>query len=120
ALPAVASSNRHFWQTCEPVNRALKRTYGINVSTVRCLGTNKELTNVYLMEFQDGKLPPGAVWVAVDNLPRLSASATKKDIQEWLTWFCSDHPARRAWYRPGFFRATTQALAERLPDIHIR
>src|SRR5689334_793478 len=96
ALPAVASTERHFWQTCEPVNRALKRTYGINVNTVRCLYTGKELINVYLMEFQDGKLPPGAAWVAADKLPRLPAPASAKQIRAWLAWFCSDHPQRRA------------------------
>ena len=85
ALPAVASTDRHFWQTCEPVNRALKRTYGINVSTVRCVHTDKELANIYLMEFQDGKLPPGAAWVMPDTLPRLPAPATAKQIRAWRT-----------------------------------
>ncbi|MEO8610506.1 MAG: hypothetical protein ABI690_21595 [Chloroflexota bacterium] len=120
ALPAIATTARHFWQTCEPVNRALKRTYGLNVSTVRCVSTEKEFTTIYLMEYQDGKLPPGAVWVAPDKLPRLSAPATAKQIRAWLAWFCSDHPQRRTWYRPGFFRMTAQTLPDRLPDIHIR
>ncbi|MBZ0286051.1 MAG: hypothetical protein K8I30_00445 [Anaerolineae bacterium] len=122
ALPAVASSERHFWQTCEPVNRALKRTYGINVTTVRCVHTDKELVNVYLMEYQDDprSVPPGGAWVAPDKLPRLSAPATKTDIQGWLAWFQSDHPQRRDWYRPGFFHRIQETLPERFADIRIR
>jgi hypothetical protein len=120
ALPAVASTERHFWQTCEPVNRSLKRTYSINATTVRCVRTEREARNVYFMEFQDGKLPPGGKWLAPGELPRLSVPATRTDIQAWLKWFCGDHRHRRDWYRPGFFQRTQEALPARLPDIHIR
>jgi hypothetical protein len=122
ALPAVATTDRHFWQTCEPVNRALKRTYGIDATTIRCLSTKEEFINVYLMEYQDGQrsVPPGSAWIAPDKLPRLPAPATKKHILDWLKWFQSDHPQRRDWYRPGFFRMTAQKLPARLTDIRIR
>jgi hypothetical protein len=123
ALPAVASTVTHFWQTCEPVNRAIRKTYGIDATTVRCLSTAytpEKITNFYLMEYQGGALPAGGTWTPLSKLPRLQAPATAKQIREWVTWFRGDHPQRRAWYRPGFFKNVVDELPGRLSSIRIR
>lgn len=122
-IPAVGSSEGHFWQTCEPVNRAVRRTYGIDVTTVCCLRTDYTdnlITNVYFMEYRAGDLPPDAQWVALDQLPRLEQPMTAKNIRGWLDWFESDQPQRQDWYRPGFIKAVGEELPARLPDIRIR
>lgn len=122
-IPVVGSSDGHFWQTCEPVDRSVRRTYGIDATTVCCLRsdyTDNLITNVYLMEYQAGNLPPAAQWVALDKLPRLQTPVTAKNIRGWIAWFEGDHPLRQDWYRPGFFKATAQELPSRLPDIRIR
>jgi len=123
ALPAVGSSEGHFWQTCEPVNRAVRHTYGITATTVRCLRTDytpQQITNVYLMQYQTGNLSSGSAWVRLEELPRLPAPVTAKAIRAWLADFYGDHPGRRDWYRPGFFKAQAEGLAARLPGIRIR
>lgn len=122
-IPAVGSSEGHFWQTCEPVNRSVRRTFGIDATTVCCLRTDYKdnlITNVYLMEYQAGNLPPAAQWVALDKLPRLQTPVTAKNVRGWIKWFEGNHPLRQDWYRPGFIKATAEELTRRLPDIRIR
>jgi hypothetical protein len=122
-IPAVGSSDGHFWQTCEPVNRSVRRTFGIDATTVCCLRSDYTpvlITNVYLMEYQSGNLPPAAQWVALDKLPRLQTPVTAQNIRGWIEWFESDHALRQDWYRPGFIKATGDDLPRRLPNIRIR
>jgi hypothetical protein len=122
-IPAVGSREGHFWQSCEPVNRSVRRTYGIDATTVCCLRSDysdNRITNVYFMEYQGRKIPLAAQWVTLDKLPRLPAPVTAKNIRGWLDWFEGDHPRRQDWYRPGFFKVAAEELPRRLPDIRIR
>src|SRR5262245_4160458 len=104
-LPVVPHDPPHFWQTSEPVNRAIQRDFGLTVSTVRCLKvgfSDGREPSVYLMEYQAGELPPDAQWIPLSNLPVLSGAVSTADIQAWLTTYIGNHPQRKAWYSPGF------------------
>jgi hypothetical protein len=116
-LPGVPHDPPHFWQTCEPVNRAIHGRYGLNVSTVRCLRagfSNGIEASIYLLEYHSGELPPAAVWVAPENLPHALQPISAADVRDWLTWYAGHHPLRPAWYRPGFFADVVSSLPDRL------
>lgn len=113
-LPCIPDNQTHFWQTCEPVNQAVLRHYGLTVTTVRCLRVDYaegQVTNVYLMEYHDGGLPPDSAWVPAGDLPALPAPVSRDDLPTWLGWLRSDHPNRPTWYRPGFQRDTLARFA---------
>ncbi|MEO8397169.1 MAG: hypothetical protein ABI700_29510 [Chloroflexota bacterium] len=105
----------HFWQTCEPVNRAVALQYAIEAITLRCLARRYQpdrVVSVYAQEFLGGRLPNGAHWITRERISTLTSSPFT--IDELLGWFdsiTSNHPLRRAWYRPGWFAHTTADLS---------
>ncbi len=105
----------HFWQSCEPVNRAVAVQYGIEAITLRCLARRYEpdrVVSVYAQEFRGGWLPNGAHWITREQLSTLTLFPfTVDDLLGWFDSITSDHPLRRVWYRPGWFAHTTADLS---------
>ncbi|MCB9457409.1 MAG: hypothetical protein H6671_15600 [Anaerolineaceae bacterium] len=91
-------NNSHFWQSAEPVNRAVRDCFGLDVITLRCLQVANDeaaqmVKSVYLQRYLGGDLPGDMAWFARDDLP----DGLAPGIQGWLATL--DDPAHPAWYR---------------------
>ncbi|MEO1290373.1 MAG: hypothetical protein AAFV93_21685 [Chloroflexota bacterium] len=115
SLPTV-SPERHFWQTCAPVNRAIAEQYNLSVITIRPLMTQfipiddetGEFHVLYLMRYQGGTIPDNACWVMLDDLPELASalSISREDLLKLLP-----DPEQPAWYHYEWLETLYQAVS---------
>lgn len=94
-------NNSHFWQSAEPVNRAVRDCFGLDVITLRCLQVANDeaaqmVKSVYLQRYLGGDQPGDMARFACDDLattdiPTLSAKAPGYNGQQ-TNWFWVRHP----------------------------
>jgi|GEM_PF-3232666 len=115
-LPCVIPE-RHFWQSCEPVNAAILAEYGLDVITIRPLKSDfhklnedeAEIHNVYLMRYLEGDLPDRADWYPLEVLDsRDDDLRTQIQSETVLAWY--DY----AWYDD--FLQTVKSLSDEKPQ----
>ncbi len=122
-LPQVTTA-AHFWQSCAPVNQAIRQHYGLTVTTLRCLNTQYTpgdpplIRNLYAMEWQSGDLPSAGRWVALADLPLLELD-TPFDLPTMQRWI-QPSPSARPWFNPGWYARQMHPIPARLERHGLR
>ena len=127
ALPRWESTERHFWQTVDHVNQALRDQLGVNVTTLRCVGINDHVEAgrvrveiVYVLEdhSSDWASPDSGRWIGSEDIDDLRL-AVPEHRSLLLNWFAraletSIPPNQPPWYRPGWFASATAWMNDQL------
>lgn len=100
----------HFWQICEPVNQAVRQTYDLHVTTLRCAALayppEQDPVYLYLMQVHEGALPENARWIGADellNLPLADVPFGENVLSDLRHWLKHDPEKRPLWYRPNWY-----------------
>ncbi len=123
-LPQWQSNQRRFWQNVDQVNQEIRGHFGIDVTTLRCLGTDSDMDTGHIWrayEFENRSpawSPPGrGRWVARDALDALplGQSEQRPMLDAWFSEIEQGTPSRRRlWARRGWFDATTNWVRDQL------
>ena len=125
ALPQFTLSERHFWQEVHQVNRAMKDRFGIQVTTLRCVGVDYDrqagrVTKVYAMENHDPDwVPPSRErWVDRDELDDLVFAMPEQQqiLEEWFVCMADvdASPLRVPWFKQSWFNTATRWITAQL------
>lgn len=91
SFPQV-ETEAHFWQTCEPINHAIKQKFGLDVVTLRCIkalfGPHMNFFD-YILAHRSGT-PTAGHWVDVSDLHDNLRSTIQAEMKS--------HPKQPPWY----------------------
>lgn len=125
SLPQVQIEGERFYYSTGSFNERLRDTYGVNVTTLRCLD-NKENSadqhedNLYIVECHSWNvLPPNVEWHLLEDLDSTNnvPKGTLSMINEAINWLRNEHSLRVPWSNPGWFAQMKDEFTNRLEEL---
>jgi hypothetical protein len=130
-LPRWRDTDDHHWQAVNHVNATVRHTWGLKVTTLRCLCNRRNVKGrrdcrIYEMETHGGipkTLPMNARWVSENDINTLEISEPEHRLL-MRSWFLDvsapePHHSRAPWMRRGWIAHAVSWMLDQLARLAI-
>ena len=130
-LPRWRDTDDHYWQAVNHVNATVRHTWGLKVTTLRCLCNRRNVKGrrdcrIYEMETHGGipkLLPMQAKWVSEQEIGTLEISEPEHRLL-MRSWFLDvsapePHHSRAPWMRRGWIAQAVSWMLDQLSRLSI-